>query len=211
VVYTTSKIDAAAQSNSSILSIISADTVTLPPGPYFVSQSTGMVYQAYRLYSDFAGAFTEGLMATPDGNYTYLSASIPGTASLTVGVPSLLYYTPTTEMPLAEVRLGVKDIYDIEGVKTSCGNRAYYGLYPTRNATALAAQKLIDAWPVIVGNQKKSQFANGETATADWVDYHSPFNPRGDGYQDPSSSSAGAGASIGSFDWLDIAIGSDTG
>lgn len=74
-VYTTSKIDIAAQSKSSILSDISADTATLASGPYFVSQSTGMVYQAYRLYSDFAGAFTEGLMKMPDGNYTYLSAN----------------------------------------------------------------------------------------------------------------------------------------
>ncbi|ERF72284.1 hypothetical protein EPUS_02171 [Endocarpon pusillum Z07020] len=48
-------------------------------------------------------------------------------------------------------------------------------------------------------------------ATADWVDYHSPFNARGDGYQDPSSSSAGAGASMGTYPWLDIAVGSDTG
>jgi hypothetical protein len=60
-------------------------------------------------------------------------------------------------------------------------------------------------------SKKPSQFANGETATADWVDYHSPFSPRGDGYQDPSSSSSGAGASLGSYDWLDIAVGSDTG
>lgn len=62
-----------------------------------------------------------------------------------------------------------------------------------------------------MGLQKPSQFANGEEATEDWVDYHSPFNPRGDGYQDPSSSSSGAGASIASYDWLDIAVGSDTG
>lgn len=48
-------------------------------------------------------------------------------------------------------------------------------------------------------------------ATADWVDYHSPFNARGDGYSDPSSSSAGSGSSIGAYDWLDLALGSDTG
>ena len=58
---------------------------------------------------------------------------------------------------------------------------------------------------------KTSQFANGELATADWVDYHSPFNPRGDGYQDPSSSSSGPGAGEGSYPWLDLALGSDTG
>lgn len=72
-------------------------------------------------------------------------------------------------------------------------------------------QNLIDAGAQIVGLQKTSQFANGESATQDWVDFHSPFNPRGDGYQDPSSSSSGAGASIAAYEWLDIAIGSDTG
>lgn len=105
----------------------------------------------------------------------------------------------------------IKDIYHLAGVKSSYGNRAYYNLYPPKNATAPAVQRLIDAGAIIVGFQKPSQFANGEEATADWVDYHSPFNPRGDGYQDPSSSSSGAGASIASYDWLDIALGSDTG
>ncbi|KAF4986583.1 hypothetical protein FDECE_15866 [Fusarium decemcellulare] len=64
---------------------------------------------------------------------------------------------------------------------------------------------------MVVGLQKLSQLANGEAATADCVDYHAPFNPRGDGYQDTSSSSAGAGASVASYEWLDLAIGSDTG
>lgn len=97
------------------------------------------------------------------------------------------------------------------GVKSSYGNRAWYNLYPENNIAGTAIQRLIDAGAQIVGLQKPSQFANGEKATADWVDYHSPFNPRGDGYQDPSSSSSGAGASIASYEWLDLAVGSDTG
>jgi len=58
---------------------------------------------------------------------------------------------------------------------------------------------------------KTSQFANGEFATADWVDQLCPFNIRGDGYQDPAASSSGPGAALGAYDWMDIAIGSDTG
>ena len=57
----------------------------------------------------------------------------------------------------------------------------------------------------------QSQFANGEQATADWVDYHEAFNPRGDGYQDTSSSSSGGGAGTASYPWLDVSLGSDTG
>ncbi|CAI6098917.1 unnamed protein product [Clonostachys chloroleuca] len=75
----------------------------------------------------------------------------------------------------------------------------------------LSAQSLVDAGAVIVGYNKMSQFANGEQPTGDWVDYHSPFNPRGDGYNDPYSSSSGGGASIGAYEWLDISIGTDTG
>jgi hypothetical protein len=187
------------------------ESAGVPGGPYFMSAATGDIYMAYRLYSDFAGSFTESLFATPTGNFTTLSAAIEGTASLTIGVPSRLYHTPSSEMPLAGVRIGIKDIYDIAGVKTGNGNRAFYNLYPPATVNSVVVQKLIDAGAVIVGKQKTSQFANGQMATADWVDYHSPFNGRGDGYQDPSSSSAGAGASMGSYPWLDIAVGSDTG
>ncbi|SCO04988.1 related to D-mandelate dehydrogenase [Fusarium fujikuroi] len=140
-----------------------------------------------------------------------LSAHAPGSSSLTIGVPSRLYFTRTKEKPLAGIRVGVKDLYDLRGVKSSRGNRAWYNLYPAANKTAPAIQNLIDAGAVIVGTQKLSQFANGENPTADWVSYLAPFNPRGDGYQGPSSSSSGAGASIASYPWLDLAVGSDTG
>ncbi|KAI9368169.1 amidase signature domain-containing protein [Aspergillus egyptiacus] len=183
----------------------------LPPGPYFLDSATGKVHQAYLLYSDVMGAFTQGLIPLEDGSWDVLSASLQGYSTITIGVPSRLYYTATPEKPLAGVRIGVKDLFDMKGVKTGCGNRAYYELYPPANTTAPAIQPLIDAGAVIVGKMKTSQFANGETATADWVDYHSPFNARGDGYQDPSSSSSGAGSGIGAYPWLDAAVGSDTG
>ena len=195
--------------NTSTITTLSS-ALTIPSGPYLLN-SEGSLYQPYRLYSDFAGAFTQPLISIGNSSYAPLPASIAGIDSPTVGVPSRLYYTKTTDEPLAGVRLGVKDIYDVAGVKTSDGNRAYYGLYPPRTANALAVQKLIDAGAIIIGKMKTSQFANGETATADWVDYHSPFNPRGDGYQDPSSSSSGPGAGEGSYPWLDLTIGSDTG
>ncbi|KAL4794887.1 amidase signature domain-containing protein [Aspergillus venezuelensis] len=186
-------------------------TKPIAPGPYFLDTATGDVFEAYLLYSDVMGSFTQGLIATTNNTYDVLPASLQGYASVTIGVPSRLYFTKTAEKPLAGVRLGVKDLFDIKGVKTGCGNRAYYEVYPPANETGPAIQSLIDAGAVIVGKMKTSQFANGETATADWVDYHSPFNARGDGYQDPSSSSSGPGSGIGAYDWLDIAIGSDTG
>ncbi|KAK3330746.1 amidase signature domain-containing protein [Apodospora peruviana] len=191
--------------------VVKLSNKKIPAGPYFLELSTGSLYPVHRLYQDFAGAFLQALLEKPDGKFETLSAQIAGSDSLTIGVPSRLYYTKTAAKPLAGVRLGVKDIYRVAGVKGSNGNRAWYNLYPAANVTGTAIQRLIDAGAVVVGLQKTSQFANGESATADWVDYHEPFNPRGDGYQDTSSSSSGAGASVASYEWLDIAIGSDTG
>ncbi|KAF2726247.1 amidase signature enzyme [Polychaeton citri CBS 116435] len=180
----------------------------IPAGPYFLSAS-GDVHQAWRLYSDFAGAFTETVIGDSDG-FSVLPANIPGQA-LAVAVPSRLYHTPTPEKPLSGVRLGIKDIYNVKGIRTGNGNRAWYHLYSPAAENAVVVQRLVDAGAIIVGKMKTSQFANGETATADWVDQLAPFNPRGDGYQQPSSSSSGPGAGAGSYDWLDLTVGSDTG
>lgn len=51
-------------------------SVEIPAGPYFLSIYTGEVFQAYRLYSDFDGAFTEGVIASNGANYSTMSASI---------------------------------------------------------------------------------------------------------------------------------------
>lgn len=191
--------------------ILQLDSPNVPPGPYFLETATGALHQAYRLYNDFSGAFTESLLQTPNGTFEPFSAHVASSATATIGVPSRLYYTRTAEKKMAGVRIGVKDVYQLAGAKSSLGSRAWYDLYPASTTTGTAVQRLIDAGAQIVGLQKASQFANGERATAEWVDYHLPFNPRGDGYQDSSSSSAGAGSSIASYEWLDMALGTDTG
>lgn len=196
-------------SNATIIVPVTSAT-KIPPGPYLLS-SAGALYQPWRLYTDFAGAFTQPLVPAADGAFAPLPAAVAGIQSPAVAVPSRLYYTKSASVPLAGVRIGIKDIYDVAGVRTSNGNRAFYSFYPPVSTSAVAVQRLIDAGAIIVGKMKTSQFANGELATADWVDYHSPFNPRGDGYQDPSSSSSGPGAGEGSYPWLDLALGSDTG
>ncbi|KAJ5153957.1 uncharacterized protein N7500_009396 [Penicillium coprophilum] len=190
---------------------VDASTPPLSPGPYFWSPSSGIINAAYRLYSDEQGAFTQGLIPSCEGSYNVIPAAVPGAGSMTIGVPSRLYSMKDPAKPLAGVRVGVKDIFDVAGIKSSGGNRAYYTLSPPADATAPAIQKLIDAGAVLVGKMKTSQFANGEWATADWVDYHAPFNPRGDGYQDPGSSSSGSAAGVASYDWLDMTVGTDTG
>jgi hypothetical protein len=75
----------------------------VPPGPYFFNPSTGDIFQAYLLYSDVMGSFTQGLIAVGNGSYDVLSANLQGSQSLTVGVPSRLYFTKTAKLPLAGV------------------------------------------------------------------------------------------------------------
>ncbi|EHK22503.1 uncharacterized protein TRIVIDRAFT_2199, partial [Trichoderma virens Gv29-8] len=186
------------------------DASDLPSGPYFID-STGSVYKAYRLYDDFVGAFAESLLQKPDGSFETLSAKVSSSATVSIGVPSRLYFTKTKEKPLAGVRIGVKDLFDLKGVRKSNGNRAWYHFYPAANKTAHAIYNLIDAGAVIVGQQIPAQFAQGGSPTADWIDYHAPFNPRGDGYNDAGGSSTGGGASIAAYEWLDLAVGTDTG
>ena len=92
------------------------DEYAVPYGPYFLS-ATGDIYEAWRLYTDFASAFTETLIGSSNGTYTVLPANVPG-ADLSVAVPSHLYFRKTPEKPLAGVRIGIKDIFDVAGLRT---------------------------------------------------------------------------------------------
>ncbi|KAF2760328.1 amidase signature enzyme [Pseudovirgaria hyperparasitica] len=187
----------------------------LSEGPYFLMAGARnwKIYKAFRLYNDHNFSFYYGVIDEGSGKFSTLPATHPFTdGSATIAVPSRLYYAaPSSEKPLNGVRIGLKDIYDLAGLKTSMGNKAWFHLYPPVNTIAYSVQRLIDLGGIIVGKTRTSQFANGEAPTIDWVDYHDAFNPRGDGYLDPSSSSAGAGSAEASYPWIDMNIGSDTG
>ncbi|TRM64118.1 amidase signature domain-containing protein [Schizophyllum amplum] len=187
-----------------------SSTDILAPGPYFLSATSGDVYKAYRLYPDTQSAFTEGLVPyTDDSFHSVHAAAFTGQAEVAVPVPSRLY-SIGDDRPLAGLRFAVKDIYHVKGVRTGAASRAFYSLYPERNESAPAVQRILDMGGELVGKAKTSQFANGENPTADWIEVLAPFNPRGDGWQYCSSSSAGSAVSVASYDWIDHAIGTDT-
>ena len=107
------------------------------------------------------------------------------------------------------IRIAVKDVFTIRGTTTSAGCRAYETFYGESESTAPAIQKLIGHGAVVVGKTRTVQFASGENPL-DWIDYHCPFNPRGDGYLTASGSSAGSAAALAAYDWLDASIGTDS-
>lgn len=198
----------------SIASIAAGLNGTLLPGPYFLSPD-GSITKAYRLYTDPNFAWVESFTGPDsDGVYTPVSGSTGDgvNGGVSVAVPSRLYYPEASdEKPLSGLRFGLKDIIDVKGIRTSIGSRAIFSLDRIANDTGAAIQNLIDLGAVPVGKVKTTQFALSEVPTGDYIDQLGPFNPRGDGYQNPQGSSVGTGVSVASYDWLDFGVGTDTG
>lgn len=113
------------------------------------------------------------------------------------------------QSPLAGLRVVIKDNIDLCGIKSSVGNRAFYDTYPERQKSAECIEKLIAQGVVILGKTKMTSFGNWEEPT-EYIDYQAPWNPRADGYQSPGGSSSGSASAIAAYEWLDVAIGTDS-
>lgn len=149
---------------------------TLTSGPYFATSSG--LHRAWRLYDDYTKSFVVATVPSADDPNTYEPlAAHDGNplGGLSVAVPSRLFYTPTAEQPLAGVRVGVKDEYDIKGLLTTYGSRSYAMTYPPANQTSGPIQLLIDQGAIIVGKTKLSQFAQAYFTSSQWVDYELPI------------------------------------
>ncbi|KAM0463187.1 hypothetical protein ACHAPV_003314 [Trichoderma viride] len=197
---------------SQAISIDVSKDLDAPSGPYYCNGV--QLHEVYRLYPDTAGAFISATIQSPSDPYLYKTFNVsvfteeyPST--LTIGVPSRLYFTPTKEKPLAGLRIAVKDTQNVRGVKTTGSSRAWARLYGPQEKSATGVQRLLDHGAIVVGKLKSTQFGESEWATRDWVDYHAPWNPRGDGYQTPSASSSGSAASVAAYEWLDLSTGTD--
>ncbi|KAL9569190.1 hypothetical protein ACKAV7_006776 [Fusarium commune] len=88
----------------------------LPPDPYFLCDDG--VHQAYRLYEDPLDSFIFGVI--PDDvlnpkRYTALNLLSPSGLWENIAVPSRLYASRTSKTPLAGARMGIKDIFRLEG------------------------------------------------------------------------------------------------
>ena len=121
-----------------------------------------------------------------------------------------MYSKISPRKPLAGSRITIKDNFALEDVKSTMMNRGYTELYEAKKESAKEVQKLIDLGAVIVGKTKMSAFASAEEPTDQWIDYHCPWNPRGDTYQSPSGSTTGGAASLAGYDWLDFSVGTDS-
>lgn len=127
-----------------------------------------------------------------------------------VAIPSRLYFKPSPERPLGGLRVTVKDNYKLSGVVQTLGSMSYSRLYGSSTETADVVRSLIDRDAIIIGKTKLDAYAGSEVPPEKCIDYFTPWNPRGDGYQGPSGSSSGAGSSVASYEWVDIGLGTDS-
>lgn len=127
-----------------------------------------------------------------------------------IAVPSRMYQCPSQKQPLEGKRVSVKDNIDLAGVKTTLMNKAFAEFSDVAGDNAAYIHKLETLGAVIVGKTKLCSFAGSDEPTDQWVDYHCPFNPRGDLYQSPSGSTTGGGVALAGYPWLDYSIGTDS-
>jgi aspartyl-tRNA(Asn)/glutamyl-tRNA(Gln) amidotransferase subunit A len=107
--------------------------------------------------------------------------------------------------PLSGRTLGVKDLFDTAGVRTTYGSRLYADNVPTRNA--LAVDRLLEAGAVLVGKTHLPEFAWSVLGQSPW--YGTAHNPTRPG-KTTGGSSSGSGAALAAG-LCELALGSDTG
>ncbi|MER9233379.1 amidase [Mesorhizobium sp. M0622] len=109
--------------------------------------------------------------------------------------------------PLAGLRLAVKDIFDVAGYRTGCGNPQKYREASPATSTAPAVQALLDSSARFVGKTQTDELAFSLLGLN--AHFPSPINPAAPDRVTGGSSSGSAAAVAGGL--ADIATGSDTG
>ena len=114
---------------------------------------------------------------------------------------------PTGSGPLDGLSFGLKDLYDVAGRVTGCGNPDWRRTHAPAPSDCSVLARLLDAGARLTGITHTDELAyslNGENAH-----YGTPVNPAAPG-RIPGGSSSGS-ASVTAAGLVDFAIGSDTG
>ncbi len=107
--------------------------------------------------------------------------------------------------PLHGIPIGLKDLIDTAGVKTTCGSALFADRVPTEDAYIV--QRLKRAGAVLIGKQNMQEFAYGGTSTSS---YFGPVHNPWDTDRIAGGSSGGSAAAVATGMCF-AAIGTDTG
>jgi amidase len=123
-----------------------------------------------------------------------------------VGAPRVLRSGHATG-PLAGTTMGVKDLFDIEGLITRAGTPAYAATHEPATRDALAVTRLVDAGVTVVGKTVSDELAWSLAG----VNVHdgAPRNVAAPGRRTGGSSSGSAAAVTAEL--VDLGLGTDTG
>jgi aspartyl-tRNA(Asn)/glutamyl-tRNA(Gln) amidotransferase subunit A len=107
--------------------------------------------------------------------------------------------------PLHGIPIGLKDLIDTAGVKTTCGSELFADRIPTEDAEVVRRLKLAGA--LLIGKQNMQEFAYGGTSTSS---YYGPVHNPWDVDRIAGGSSGGSAAAVITGMCFG-AIGTDTG
>jgi aspartyl-tRNA(Asn)/glutamyl-tRNA(Gln) amidotransferase subunit A len=107
--------------------------------------------------------------------------------------------------PLHGIPVGLKDLYNTAGVRTTSGSRIFDNYLPARDCTVAA--RFHQAGAILLGKLNMHPFAYGPTGeNADYGHMHNPWNP-----ELVTGGSSGGSGSAPASGQCTIAMGSDTG
>lgn len=109
--------------------------------------------------------------------------------------------------PLQSLTFGVKDLYDVAGYRTACGNPVKLAQSPVAEISAPAVQALLDAGALFVGKTHTEELAWSLYGTN--AHFGTPLNPAAPD-RVPGGSSSGSASAVAAR-LCDLALGSDTG
>src|SRR5215204_7383070 len=114
---------------------------------------------------------------------------------------------PTGSGPLDGLSFAVKDLIDIGGYKTGCGNPSWGDTHPPASMNAVCVEQLLDAGARCVGKTVSDELAFSLLGENHF--YGTPLNPKAPERVPGGSSSGSASAVVCGL--VDFALGTDTG
>lgn len=117
------------------------------------------------------------------------------------------YLPGASDGPLAGLTFAAKDIFDVAGHVTGCGNPHWKATHGPADSTAWVVHTLVNAGATMTGKTITDELTRG--IFGENMHYGTPRNPRAPGRVPGGSSSGSASAVAGKL--VDFALGSDTG
>jgi amidase len=114
---------------------------------------------------------------------------------------------PTGDGPLAGLRFAVKDLIDVAGHRTGCGNPDWLATHPPARVSAVCVEQLLAAGAACTGKTISDEVAF--SLLGENIFYGTPLNPAAP-ERVPGGSSSGSASAV-ACRLVDFALGTDTG